>query len=138
MIRLILLSGFASFVLAWVLTLGMKHLAPRISFVDRPGGRKIHANPKPLGGGVAIFLSLALPLLGVLAAAHYGWIPETGEKYAAGIRHQTPMALAILGSMLALHIVGLIDDRKALGPYSKLLVQLTAAAVLVVGFKLRA
>jgi UDP-GlcNAc:undecaprenyl-phosphate GlcNAc-1-phosphate transferase len=37
-----------------------------------------------------------------------------------------------------LHVMGLIDDRKALGPYLKLLVQLAVAAVLVIGFDLRA
>ena len=31
----------------------MKRIAPRLGFVDKPGGRKIHSNPKPLGGGVA-------------------------------------------------------------------------------------
>jgi UDP-GlcNAc:undecaprenyl-phosphate GlcNAc-1-phosphate transferase len=48
------------------------------------------------------------------------------------------MTIAILGAMLGLHVVGLIDDRKALGPYSKLLVQFAAAAVVVIGFDLRA
>jgi UDP-GlcNAc:undecaprenyl-phosphate GlcNAc-1-phosphate transferase len=138
MTRLILLSSLVSFALSWVLTLLMKRLAPRIGFVDKPGGRKIHANPKPLGGGVAIFLGLCIPMLLVLLAARMDWIPAAAAEHAAGIRHQTPLALAILGCMLGLHIVGLIDDRRALGPYSKLVVQLLAAAALVVFFNLRA
>ena len=36
---------------------------------------------------------------------------------------------------MALHILGLIDDRKALGPYVKLIVQLAAAAALVIPFR---
>ena len=44
----------ASFVISWILTFAMIRIAPRIGFVDKPGHRKIHHNPKPLGGGVAI------------------------------------------------------------------------------------
>src|SRR5215217_7463412 len=55
-----------SFVLAWAGTFVMIRVAPKIGFVDKPGGRKIHANPKPLGGGVAIFLAFALPMLALL------------------------------------------------------------------------
>ena len=32
-----------SFAISWVLTFDMKRLAPRLGFVDKPGGRKIHA-----------------------------------------------------------------------------------------------
>ena len=34
----------------------MIRLAPRVGLVDKPGHRKIHAAPKPLGGGAGIFL----------------------------------------------------------------------------------
>ena len=45
-------------------------------------------------------------------------------------RCPSPSAAAIL----LLHITGLIDDRRALGPYSKLIIQLLAAAIVVVPF----
>jgi len=48
----------------------MRVVAPWMGFVDKPGGRKIHVNPKLLGGGVAIFWSLALPILAGLAYVH--------------------------------------------------------------------
>lgn len=134
----ILMVCLGSFVIAWVMTWLMKWIAPCIGFVDKPGGRKIHANPKPLGGGVAVFLAIALPLAGVLIAPHLGIVPKGLEAYAGGILKRTPMVLGILGSLLALHLVGLIDDRKALGPYSKLIVQLLAAAVVVIGCDVRA
>ena len=38
-----------SFAISWLITYWMKGFAVRIGFVDRPGGRKIHDNPKPLG-----------------------------------------------------------------------------------------
>ena len=138
MVLKIILVGACSFLIAWVMTWLIQRIAPRIGFVDKPGGRKIHANARPLGGGVAVFLAIALPMLGVLAAPHLGIVPAGMEAYAGGIIKQTPLALAILCCMLGLHIVGLVDDRKALGPYTKLVVQLAAATVLVVFFNLRA
>jgi len=42
----------ASFAISWLGTWAMRRIAPQIGFVDRPGRRKIHHNPKPLGGGV--------------------------------------------------------------------------------------
>ena len=138
MIAKILLAGLGSFVMSWMMTLLIRRIAPRIGFVDQPGGRKIHVDFKPLGGGIAVFLAIALPMLGVLIAPHLGLVPAGMEAYAGGIIKQTPLTLAILGCMLGLHIVGLVDDRKAMGPYTKLVVQLAAASVLVVFFNLRA
>src|SRR5688572_22476759 len=136
----------ASFVLSWVLTLTMKHLAPRIGFVDKPGHRKIHVNPKPLGGGVAIFWGIAGPMLVLLAVLNFAGHLITkyydGSQYVQdlveGGQHQTPMSLGFLGGMLVLHAVGLIDDRKALGPFTKLIAQLAVAAAFVVIYDVRA
>lgn len=131
-----------SFTISFVSTYLIKRVAPRLGFVDKPGGRKIHANAKPLGGGVAIFLGFAVPLL--LAAAYFATAtPLAGDErvqqlwnaLAAGVRNQTPMLLAFIGATLALHVMGLLDDRKALGPYLKLIVQLIVTSALVIGFK---
>lgn len=128
-----------SFVISWLLTFALIRVAPRLGFVDKPGGRKIHANPKPLGGGVAIFWAFALPLLVVLLALNIVTIAtKPGELMAAlmsGAVRQTPMALTLIASTFALHLLGLIDDRRALGPYLKLVFQLAAAAAMVVPFR---
>jgi UDP-GlcNAc:undecaprenyl-phosphate GlcNAc-1-phosphate transferase len=128
-----------SFVLSWLLTYWMIRIAPRIGFVDKPGGRKIHANAKPLGGGIAIFGSFALPLLAMMALC-WGFIPISiaegtlAHALAGGVRAKTPLALALLGTCLLLQVLGVMDDRKALGPYLKLLVQLGTAALVVFPF----
>jgi UDP-GlcNAc:undecaprenyl-phosphate GlcNAc-1-phosphate transferase len=132
----------SSFAISWLLTFAVKRIAPRLGFVDKPGGRKIHANPKPLGGGVAIFWAFALPLL--LGALYFATgtplagdpkVQELWDALAQGVRNQTPLLLVFLAAAFALHVLGLIDDRKALGPYVKLIVQLAAAAALVVPFR---
>ncbi|MGB7160371.1 MAG: MraY family glycosyltransferase [Tepidisphaeraceae bacterium] len=140
----ILILAGVSFVIAWTLTLAMKRVAPRIGFVDKPGHRKIHHNPKPLGGGVAIFWAVALPLLAVIVYCNIydaqNWSgtirvdTTVYAAYAAGVRDKTPLALTLLGAAFALHALGLIDDRKALGPYAKLVAQFAAAAALVIPF----
>jgi UDP-GlcNAc:undecaprenyl-phosphate GlcNAc-1-phosphate transferase len=135
MIVPILCLGVASFVISWVLTWLMVQIAPKLGFVDKPGGRKIHANPKPLGGGVAIFLAFAPPMLAVLVAARFAHPEMISTDYVNGAIRQTPMALTFLGMCLLLHIVGLIDDKKALGPFVKLIIQLIAAATLSICFK---
>ena len=138
MILPILSLGLLSFVISWLGTLTMKHIAPRLGFVDRPGGRKIHGQPKPLGGGVAIFWAFALPMLVGLALVNWGHPPASLagriahlDDYWSGMRQRTPMALGMLLAAAIMHLMGLMDDRKAMGPYSKLVVQLGTTTVLV-------
>lgn len=47
------------------------------------------------------------------------------------MRQRTPMALGMLLAAAVMHIMGLVDDCKALGPYSKLIVQLGTVSALV-------
>jgi UDP-GlcNAc:undecaprenyl-phosphate GlcNAc-1-phosphate transferase len=129
-----LLAG--SFLISLVLTWIVIRVAPRLGFVDRPGGRKIHANPKPLGGGVAILLGMALPMLAALGYVHLFSPPADTSNVPwqalwSGIRQQTPAALGMLAAALVMHVLGLIDDRRALGPYLKLVVQLGITTALV-------
>ncbi len=138
---------FVSFVLSLPLTAALIGLGKRLGQVDRPDapgtGRKDHAQPIPTTGGIAVFLAIFVPLAAALAAI---WVvPADGwggalapvARHIPGLRLHTPMALAVLGGMLALHILGLIDDRMRLGPFSKLGVQLVVAAVLVGFFDMR-
>ena len=134
----ILLLGAASFAVSWVVTLLMRSVAPRLGFVDKPGHRKIHAKPVPLGGGVAIFLGVALPLLAVLIFCNVATFAAPMQPYAGGVIRQTPMALGLIGAMLAVHVLGLVDDRKALGPFVKLVAQLAITAAFVAAFDVRA
>jgi UDP-GlcNAc:undecaprenyl-phosphate GlcNAc-1-phosphate transferase len=135
MVRAILLLPLLSFAISWCTTLLVRRLAPRLGFVDKPGGRKIHANPKPLGGGVAIFAGVALPLVAILLLLYTPAFGEHAGRFSApfvrGAHEHTPLALGLLGTMLAMHLLGLWDDRKALGPYLKLALQLGAIGAFV-------
>jgi UDP-GlcNAc:undecaprenyl-phosphate GlcNAc-1-phosphate transferase len=131
----ILALGAVSFVISWLATAAMIRIAPKLGFVDKPGGRKIHANPKPLGGGVAMFIGFALPMLVGLAIVRFyepdftrwAWI----EPYWTGGRKQAPLVIGLLCVMLVMHVMGLIDDHMALGPYIKLVLQLASITGLI-------
>jgi UDP-GlcNAc:undecaprenyl-phosphate GlcNAc-1-phosphate transferase len=146
MILPILCLAGVSLVISFVATYLMIHLAPRIGFVDKPGHRKIHETPKPLGGGVAIFAALALPMLAGLLVVNLADEPlvlkfidhPDAIALLTGAQHQTRLSLGLLGGLLVLHALGLFDDRRAMGPSAKLLVQLAVAATLVVAFDMRA
>ena len=144
MLLAILGLGAVSFVLSWFLTLGMIRLAPKLGLIDKPGGRKIHENPKPMGGGVAIFLAFVIPVLVGLAyvrlSASVMDSPSTNlssdpmAPYIRGAVRQTPLAMGLIGGMLVMHLMGLWDDRRALGPFVKFFIQLGVAAALVAWF----
>ena len=148
----IALLTIISFLLSLTLTACIKRWAPRIGFVDNPGHRKIHHIPKPLGGGVAIFLAIALPIIAGLLCIQFltfdharttsnGIIAQALHSlsmHEAGIRYQTPMALKFLLAIALMHLLGLCDDRRSLGPYIKLFAQLAIVGMLVVWADLRA
>ena len=52
----------AAFVLSWLFCAVARRYAPRLGFLDRPGGHKGHRRPTPLGGGVAIWLTTVIVL----------------------------------------------------------------------------
>jgi UDP-GlcNAc:undecaprenyl-phosphate GlcNAc-1-phosphate transferase len=141
--------GLVSFAISFLVVALMIRLAPRTGFVDRPGAHKTHAQSTPLGGGVGILLGIALPILaGVLFIDLVGpayekgnhpniapWLAAPAPAYWSGARQQTPLALALIAAALAMHVLGLFDDRRALGPYFKLVCQLLVIGLLVVPFR---
>ncbi|HWL94195.1 MAG TPA: MraY family glycosyltransferase [Phycisphaerae bacterium] len=121
----------------------IRRWALRHAFVDRPGGHKAHASPIALGGGIAITLSIVLPILAgtlfaqMCAANPPAWLPADIVAHLPGIAAKAPIALAVCAAALVLCVLGAIDDARALGPGVKFLVQIALAAILVIVFDLR-
>ncbi|MHC5024453.1 MAG: MraY family glycosyltransferase [Planctomycetota bacterium] len=108
------------------------------------GHEKAALRDVPNIGGIAIYLAVAVPmLLGVLVVNLIDVetlaqiVPGLDEALVDRVRGTTPTAIALLVGLTALHVVGIIDDRRGLGPWPKLLVQAGAAAVLVIWFEVR-
>ena len=110
-----------------------RRVAPRFGLVDRPGGRKAHREPTPLGGGVAIWLTMAIMLgLGALVArSGMGWLPGPLAVHAAGLRSRAGEMGWIFGLATLVMLMGLADDRVGLGWKLRLGVQVALAAILV-------
>lgn len=123
-------SGLLAFGIPFLLSLGLTALlcplALRLGLVDDPGGRKTHPRPVPLVGGIAIALALA-------GASGLAWaLGGLPPSVAAGIAVRMPDLPWILAGALAVFAAGLRDDLRDLGPWSKLGVQLLAAATVAV------
>ena len=138
-----------SFLLALLLSWAAMRLGRRWGYVDRPGSEggaelhKQHGRVVPVTGGVAIFLAVAMPLLAALvliwltpADGWRGWLSPVSD-HVEGIREQAPTAVCVLAALAVLHVMGLIDDRRGLSPWPKLLVQLLLASALAVFADLR-
>lgn len=127
------------FVPALALTAAAGSVARRIGFTDKPGGHKSHDRVMPYGGGSAIILAILIPaVLGLSLAASVSddWlVASLGESlapYVGGLRLRYAQASLVLGGALVLHLLGLVDDVRPLGPWVKLSVMLIVAAVVSV------
>lgn len=125
------------------LTLIVRRWSSARGFVDRPGGHKAHAAPVALGGGAAVTLAVILPILfGVLLAWVFeasppDWMPPAIRPHLSGIVSRLPVALAICGAAVVMCVLGLVDDRRPLSPWLRLVIQIAVAAALVIGWDLR-
>jgi UDP-GlcNAc:undecaprenyl-phosphate GlcNAc-1-phosphate transferase len=124
-----------AFVLSAIFCLIARRVAPRLGFVDRPGGHKGHRAPTPLGGGVAIWLSivsiLGISLVAVLALGQGGF-PEPLARHASGIITRAGVLARILGLASVIMVMGLCDDVRSLDWRLRLFIQFSCAAALAV------
>lgn len=131
---LALLSLVGPFIVAVAVAYAVRAWAVKTGFVDRPSGHKKHDKPIALGGGIAIFLSICGPILvGTLLVwllqdgAAPLWLPDLVRAHMDGIASKLPVVLAIAGGASVLFVVGLIDDRRPLGPKPKFIAQFAVA-----------
>jgi UDP-GlcNAc:undecaprenyl-phosphate GlcNAc-1-phosphate transferase len=105
-----LAQAAAAAFIAGLLILMLRRPAERWGLVDHPGGRKRHAAPVPLTGGIAITAALFLALaVSFSAFAQYS---------------------ALFAGILLLALVGLMDDLGEVSPGSKMLLQVIAALLM--------
>lgn len=94
-------------------------------------------------GGIAITAALALPLLlglTIFAMGRMDWvlaIEPMVEPFIGQLKSSVPFGWAFLAGLLVIHVLGLIDDRRALPASVKLIVQLGVALMLAMLHDLR-
>lgn len=133
-----------SFLVSWGAVWLLRPLALRWGLVDRPGLRKVHTTPTPMGGGLAIWLGVMLPfavgqiLLMVVSAEGLEhsvvgrFIPEFARAHLSGLRAQTPALWILLFAGTLMMLTGLIDDWRGLSWKTRLGVQFLVAGVCVI------
>lgn len=102
---------------AALLTCCARWIAPRLGFVDSPDGRrKLHRQPTPLLGGVAVFLGLVLTVCGASFVCGLNLLDPAGDRFMS-------WSLATAGIFC---LIGVYDDRCPLRPRTKFLLQVLA------------
>ena len=105
------------------------HCARRLGLVDAPGARKVHRQPIPRVGGVAIVLPILGATVPVLLLDN-----GVGEE----LRAIGPQVIAFFCAGVAIFAMGLVDDVRGLRARTKFLVQAVAAtAVYAAGVRIQ-
>jgi UDP-GlcNAc:undecaprenyl-phosphate GlcNAc-1-phosphate transferase len=125
-----------SFLTSAVLTAVVRKLALGSGFVARPAEDRFHDSIVPLGGGIAVYWTIALFILGGICVVRFlvapgfaDWLDESVTIHAKGFLDKAGGLLIVMAVALVLHLVGLWDDKKHLGPGIKLIVQFAAAVI---------
>jgi UDP-GlcNAc:undecaprenyl-phosphate/decaprenyl-phosphate GlcNAc-1-phosphate transferase len=114
-----LFVGLIAGVVTFISTPLVRRFAQRIGAIDRPNDRKVHANPTPTLGGLAIFLGL------VVAGGVASFMPEF-----EGFFMQSSQPLGIAAAALVILLLGVIDDFRPLSAAPKLAGQVFAGGLL--------
>ncbi|GMV05454.1 MAG: glycosyl transferase [Gemmatimonadota bacterium] len=114
MIGDILLFGGVAALVSWVLSRVAIGVLPRVGLVSAPDPN--HPRPVPVGGGIAIWLTLGGVLVALVATGH----------------DVSGVGFPLVGASL-LFVAGVWDDVRLLDPRTKLLIQFGAAAAMVIG-----
>ncbi|WP_184308467.1 MraY family glycosyltransferase [Aporhodopirellula rubra] len=116
---------FAAFVTALVLVPVVRSIAIRIGLVDNPDAeRKLHTCPIALAGGVAVFTSMVVAMVLTVGVQNQWTFTSSLDLF------DTPW-LVLLGSAIAILLVGLVDDKWTLRGRQKLLAQCVISMVIV-------
>jgi UDP-GlcNAc:undecaprenyl-phosphate/decaprenyl-phosphate GlcNAc-1-phosphate transferase len=120
-------------------TWAARALGRRLGALDAPGvaGQvKAPLRRIPNTGGIGLFLGLALPMLAILAlpalvdlAPHLlKWAPDF-DSVQSNFNAQRTSGFILLACVLVLHLVGVVDDRRPLGAYVKLVLMVALAVM---------
>jgi UDP-GlcNAc:undecaprenyl-phosphate/decaprenyl-phosphate GlcNAc-1-phosphate transferase len=116
----LLLGSACAFIFSFLLTFVVRTCCRRFGWLDRPSERRVHINPVPRLGGLAVFFAF------VIASLLF---------YAPGL-HSNPNEIIIYWLLLAaaslIVLVHAYDDIKGLNPLPKLIVQ-TIAVIIILG-----
>ncbi|HEY4203084.1 MAG TPA: MraY family glycosyltransferase [Devosiaceae bacterium] len=107
-----LVYAMNAFLVTALLITWLRPVAVRLSLVDRPDARKLHEGAIPVCGGIAMFAAIM--------------ISNVGLGFDRALSPVAALCLCVIA------VAGFIDDRRQLSARTRLVIQGTAAVVLVV------
>jgi len=108
----LLLIFLAALVFSVLVVPVVQRVARRYDVLDAPSARKIHANPVPLLGGLAIYIAV---IVGLILFGNLEYVQQ--------------MASILIGATM-MSVLGVWDDKWGLRPIAKLIGQIGAASLL--------
>lgn len=127
-----------------LLTAGAKRLAPRLGLLAYPQADRYHRSVIPLGGGIAIFGTLAIFIVAaagvvrlLVAPGHLGQMADRLNIVPADFLRRCDELAVVLICAAILFVVGLWDDKRPLGPFVKLVVQCLVALLAATAAEIR-
>lgn len=132
-----LLAWISGFAITGLTLPGWRAWCRRARLLDDPGHRKIHREPIPLAGGLAVFTGLVVPLLVAGAVLGSGWFEgDLIERYRYGLGRRVGQLATVLLGAFGMVLLGWWDDWRELSPGRKLAGQaLLALAVALSGVR---
>ncbi|MCX7704216.1 MAG: undecaprenyl/decaprenyl-phosphate alpha-N-acetylglucosaminyl 1-phosphate transferase [Planctomycetota bacterium] len=137
--------GAVAFLCSYILTFFCRWLSVKLRILDFPDEeKKLHRQPIPLLGGLAIFLSYLLVIFGHIFLSHYlgesalwhKWIPDIIERYSEGAYLNLKLLLPIAGGGLVFFLIGLLDDLKTLPVWMRFFLEFgVSGALLLAGIR---
>jgi len=97
----------------------MLHFSDRLGLIDVPNARSSHEKPTPKGGGLGIVLALSISLTVYFAVGYWGT--------------DTRAFVGLIAGILIVGLIGFLDDLRNLSMWIRLICQLLAATIAVVG-----
>jgi UDP-GlcNAc:undecaprenyl-phosphate GlcNAc-1-phosphate transferase len=107
-----------SFLGSWLFTPIAIRLARHWGAVDIPNARKVHREPMPRMGGLAVFLGFCIPWVGLYLIENP--VSDTFQEFELRVA-------ALMGGATVMLLLGIYDDIKGADAPKKFLVQILAA-----------
>lgn len=142
---LVLSTIVPSFLTSLFMVSLVRRWAERLGLMDRPGARKVHQHPIPLGGGIGIWFAVVFTFL---IGGIFVWLlrnstlanlqpminlPEELSVYFPGMVYRFGQLLGLLAAGTVLMVLGLADDRYGLKWQIRLGVEFAVASFVVFG-----
>ena len=118
--RTFIIAFLLSLLTSLLLTPRLRDYAIKLNWVDEVGGRKIHTQPIPRVGGIAVLISTLIPMLSL-----YLWDNDISRAFWGDVE----LLLGLAGGLGVIAIVGILDDLKGVSAVVKLGAQVLAASV---------